>query len=608
MKAEARAPRGDLPISHYAIIGDGITAALVAVDGSVDWMCHGRFDGPAVFCRLLDSERGGFQQVAPATGFRSVQRYVGNTNVLATDFECATGRIRLTDCMPLGAPDGPVLLRKLEGLSGTVPVRVDFCPTFDFGREDAVVELVARGCRARAPGASLHLSGPAPMTLVPGGAAASFSMEAGDTRWIVMSHAETRLDDAAADEALRSTLATWERWSAAGHYPASNTDLLRRSALVLKLLIHSPSGAVVAAPTTSLPETPGGIRNWDYRFVWLRDASWVVSALMDLGYHEESMAFIAWLESLQARGDARHVCYDLDGRPPSLECELTHLRGYRGAKPVRIGNAAAAQDQHDVFGEVIAAVYMCSEAMPSMRPLRPGLWKLVSGLANEAARHWSHADHGMWEVRDHPRHFLSSKVRCWSALELALAIAARDALDAPVSAWQVERDRIHEAVLTTGFDPDVGAFRRAFDEGGADASALLIPRYGMLPANDTRMVRTVQVVLDRLGAGDGLLRRYTAPDGLPGGEGAFIACSFWLVDCLTRQGHLNEARELFEAIAARASPLGLFSEQIDPASGELLGNYPQAFTHLALIRSAVGLAAAEGRDTPGRTRSAREGG
>lgn len=578
----------ELPLSEYALIGDGTTAALVATDGSIDWLCYGRFDGPAVFLRLLDCDRGGYLEVAPEGDFRSSQRYVGHTNVLATEFECDAGSMRITDAMPLDLDAGPVLLRKLEGLSGEVPVRLEFMPTFDFARASTEIELAPAGCTATGSGSTLRLSCPAPMTRRAGAATSSFRLGAGQTRWIVLTHGTPPLCDDAADRALKATLDEWERWSAQGRYPEPYADLLRRSALVLKLLIHAPTGAMVAAPTSSLPEVEGGVRNWDYRFTWLRDASWLVSALMDLGYHDESMAFIGWLESLGLEHRRAAVFYDLDGKPPSDEQELKHLRGYRRSRPVRVGNAAAGQDQHDVFGEVVAAIHMCSEAMPSMRPLRPGLWKLVTALADAAAKYWQHPDHGMWEARDKKRHFVSSKLFCWTALDRALAISNRDGLPGPIEKWHAARKRIRHAILTEGFDPELG-FKRAFYQAEPDASGLILPRYGLLPADDPRVVRTMEVVRERLSPGGGLVRRYVARDGLPGTEGAFIACSFWLSDCLARLGRTDEASDIFEQTVAHANGVGLLSEQVDVETGALLGNYPQAFTHLALIRAAVAI-------------------
>jgi GH15 family glucan-1,4-alpha-glucosidase len=601
-----RANRDDLPLSEYAIIGDGRTAALVATDCSVDWLCYGRFDGPAVFCRLLDAGIGGYFQIAPETQFRATRRYLGNTNVLLTEFECASGRVRVTDCMPLGSGEARVLMRCVEGVSGEVPVRLEFTPTFDFARAQTIVELMPGGCVAKSSDARMFLSCPAPMRLDEPGATSSFRVRAGEKRWSVLTHGTPPLEAEACEKALGTTIEAWERWSAHGNYPGPYASQLRRSALALKLLIYAPSGAMVAAPTTSLPETLGGVRNWDYRFTWLRDASWLVSALMDLGYHDESMAFIGWLESLNLGEGTPSVFYDLDGRVPSDEEKLRHLRGYRRSHPVRIGNAAAGQDQHDVFGEVVAAIHMCSEAMPSMRPLRPGLWSLVSALADRAAAHWEHRDHGMWEVRDARRHFLSSKLLSWVALDGAIAIADRDGLHGPLDHWRGARDGARRAILRDGFSPGLGSFRRALDQPELDASALLLPRYGIVPAGDPRLVQTVETVRRRLSTRSGLVRRYVTPDGLPGSEGAFTACSFWLADCLARQGRLDEAREIFQSVTPHASDVGLMSEEISLRTGELLGNYPQAFTHLALIRAAMTISRAEqsSRSKP-RSRSGR---
>jgi alpha,alpha-trehalase len=601
MSTLERARRGDLPLSEYALIGDGVTTALVARDGSIDWLCYGRLDGPAVLCRLLDRERGGYFQVAPSLPFVARRRYVGRTNVLETELECASGKVRLTDFMPLGGgAAGSMVLRRIEGLAGWVPLLVDFAPTFDFARAPTSVEPCAGGCVARGGGQVLRLSCPEPMSARGQGVTAALEVHAGQTQWLALTHGAPPPDDAAAGGALQTTLEAWRRWSAEGTYSSRYEELLRRSALVLKLLVHRPTGAIVAAPTTSLPEEPGGARNWDYRYTWLRDASWLASALMSLGYHDESMAFLDWLEALDLPGTQPAVFYDLDGEVPAMEVELPHLRGYRGSTPVRVGNAAARQDQHDVFGEVVSAIHLCWSGMPSMRPLRPGLWRVVTALADMAAEHWEHEDRGMWEVRDRPRHFVSSKLLCWTALDCALAIAERDGLEGPLWRWRSERERSRDALLREGFDEEAGAFRRAFGEPGLDAATLLLPRYGFLPADDPRFARTVEVVRRRLRASEPhLLRRYLGPDGVPGSEGAFTACSFWLADALARQGRLDEARATFEAVAAHANDVGLLSEELAPETGELLGNFPQAFTHLALIRAATTIAEAEAGDEPG---------
>jgi len=593
----------ELAIADYALIGDGVTAALVARDGAIDWLCYGRFDGPAVFCRLLDAQKGGYLQVAPSSLFVAARRYLGRTNVLQTEFDTFSGKLRVTDFMPLRTGNRPMILRKVEGLAGDVPVKIDFAATFDFARAQTLVEWLPDGCYAEASGAGLRLLCPGRVSRTDRGVTSSFELAAGETRWVVLTHGDPPPADAEAEELLRQTLRDWERWASHGHFLGPYADRLCRSALALKLLIHRPSGGMVAAPTTSLPESPGGERNWDYRFTWLRDASWLVSALMTLGYHDESMAFIDWLEALDLGKGRPSIFYDLDGRAPVDEQLLSHLHGYGGARPVRTGNAAATQDQHDVYGEVVAAIHMCSEGMPSMRPLRPGLWKLVSAMAEGATLHWSHEDHGMWEQRHPPKHYLASKLLCWVALDRALAIAARDRLAGPLKRWARERTWLRNAILRHGFDEGLGCFTRAFGSGELDATALLLPRDAFLSANDPRMIGTVARVREGLSAGDGLLRRYVVPDGLPGSEGAFVACSFWLVDCLARQGRVDEARQLFESVASRASDVGLLSEEIWPSTGELLGNYPQAFSHLALIRAAATLAEAEGKLRRGLTPS-----
>ena len=588
-----RTGNDDLPLESYALIGDGRTAALLAADGSIDWLCCERFDGPAAFCRLLDAGRGGYLQLVPDIPFESRRRYVTDTNVLETDFESATGTVRVTDCLALGQDQGTVLLRKVEGLSGNVNMRLDFAPTFDFAREPCVIQSATGGWLARATKSQLRLWCPPTTTLDAGKVVGTLRVPAGQTRWVILTHGDVQLEERSADKALSFTIQAWKRWSSQGRYAGPYADMLRRSALALKLLIHTPTGAMVAAPTTSLPETIGGERNWDYRFNWLRDASWLVSALMGLGYHEESMAFIDWLKSLDLAHGSPAVFYDLDGHAPTNEEELTHLRGYRNSRPVRVGNAAAGQAQHDVFGEVIAAIHMCSEAMPSMRPLEPELWHLVAGLADRAADRWTEPDHGIWEVRDRSRHFVMSKVLCWTALDRALQMAQRDGLEGPIAKWNRERQRIRQVVLESAFDRRSDSFVMALGESELDAALLLLPRYGFLAVDDPRFKATISLIRRKL-TSSGLVRRYSGDDGLAGTEGAFVACSFWLADALARQGRLEEAKRAFEAGASCANDVGLLSEEVSLDGREFLGNFPQAFSHLALVRAAMTISEVDG--------------
>ncbi|MDQ3265336.1 MAG: glycoside hydrolase family 15 protein [Myxococcota bacterium] len=579
--------RYELPLEHYALIGDCRTAALVSRDGAIDWWCPDRSDRAAVFCRLLDVDQGGCLELGVTDCTATEQRYLGNTNVLETIFRGPAAAVRVTDFMPRreeGLSDSSRILRRIEGLEGSARVRLRFAPTFDFAQTAATLQPSPLGCIARGAGCTVHLECGRPLEVTDAEAYGDFALGPGESHWVSLSTRPLGGSDPL--DLLRKTLSGWEAWASRGRYPGPYADVLRRSALTLKLLIHEPTGAVVASPTTSLPETPGGVRNWDYRFAWLRDASWVVRALISLGYHQESMAFIDWLEQVRVHENPS-IFYDLDGRVPDDERELWHLSGRQGAAPVRTGNRASVQDQHDIFGEVISAIHLCSEGMPSMRPLRPALWEMVSALTEYVIDHWEHPDHGLWEQRDRRRQHLVSKLLCWVAVDRAIRLAERDGLPAPLDRWTTERSRIRETLLQQGYDDSLGAFRGALDEDTVDAGALLLVSTGFLPAADPRIAATVATLQRDLGAGRGLLRRYRGPDGLPGEEGAFAACSFWLVDVLARMGRRREARELFEAALAHASPLGLLSEEVDPSTGALLGNYPQAFSHLALIRAGV---------------------
>lgn len=371
------------PISDYAIIGDGRTAALIAKDGSIDWLCCERFDRAAVLCRLLDAKRGGYFQVRPAGRFESSRSYAVDSNVLETEFTCAGGRLRVTDAMLLDSP-APSLVRRLECLSGHVQVQVEWMPTFDFARSETVLEHHPAGSAARSGSEQLFLSCPFSVKLYEGRALAAGSLRQGQTCWFGLSRSALAAESM--ERGLEHSRQYWQAWSRRSTYQGKHHELVSRSALVLKLLIHAETGSMVAAPTTSLPETLGGERNWDYRFAWLRDASWLVSALMMLGYHEESMQYLSWLESLNLAEQRPLVLYTLDGAAAPPECTLDGLSGYRGARPVRIGNAAGCQRQHDILGEVIAAVELCSDAMREMRPLSQSLWRMVSALAERACR------------------------------------------------------------------------------------------------------------------------------------------------------------------------------------------------------------------------------
>jgi GH15 family glucan-1,4-alpha-glucosidase len=587
-------------IADYAIIGDTRTAALVASDGSLDWWCCPRFDSPAIFCSLLDAEKGGRFRIGPQGQSTSSRAYVDATNVLTMTYSLAGGQYRLTDFMPIAAAtvrDGHSrILRRVEGLAGEAEIDIEFRPTLDFGRAMTRIEMLPEGALARGGNATLLLRSPVPLQANGSdGAGARFRIKAGERLDFCLDYdvnAAGAVGKAAdADHLLSETLDYWRDWAGRCTYRGPYRDLVQRSTLVLKLLTHAPTGAIIAAPTTSLPEEVGGARNWDYRYTWIRDSSLILHALMLTGYHDESHAFFSWLESLciKCRGDLQ-IMYTVDGGQELPEKLLPHLEGYRQSRPVRIGNAAAGQKQLDIYGELLDAAYFCFE---SMRPPRPELCRILSHLADQAAARWHEPDQGIWEVRSGPRHYLYSKLRCWVALDRALRLAQKGQLRGDIEHWRGARDDIRGAILAEGYDKELGAFTQAFGVKALDASALTIALLGFLPASDPRVRSTIARIREQLSS-HGLKYRYLNEDGLPGAEAAFALCNFWLVDNLVLARQIDEARQVFEKTISYGNDLGLFSEEFDPLSGELLGNYPQGFTHLALIRSAVNLAKTEG--------------
>ena len=599
--------RGYLPIADYAIIGDAHTAALIARDGSIDWCCWPWFDSDAVFCRLLDAVRGGFMQVCPARGWNSHRAYIEDTNVLQTSFETDTGSVRITDFMPVETPDGGHagedirtthrLIRIVEGLSGAVDVDLTFVPTFDFATVQPTVDTHAGGVVAHGGSDHLWLSAPWPLQAgTPGHVCGRRRVMAGERLPIVLTYCWTAaapapLTAGTADEALARTTAYWQEWMGRCTYVGPYAGLVRRSALLLKLLTFEPTGAIIAAPTTSLPEELGGVRNWDYRYTWLRDAALTLDGLMSIGYHDESIDFWNWLRRILSRRTRLQIMYRIDGSADLSERVLPHLEGYAMSGPVRVGNAAADQRQVDVYGEVLDAAHVCATAMGAAPHRRFSDGRRV--FADRAVAEWRDPDNGIWEMRAEPRHFLYSKLMCWVAVDRAVRLAEMGVLEGDTETWDRARDEIRGAILERGFDPSIGAFTQAFGTPALDASALMMPIMGFLPATDPRMTATINAILHRL-TSHGLVYRYLADDGLPGDEATFALCTFWMVDALTLGGRLDEAEAMFARVTGFANDVGLLSEEIEPATGRLLGNFPQAFTHLALIRSAGRLATARG--------------
>jgi GH15 family glucan-1,4-alpha-glucosidase len=599
-----------LPLSDYAVIGNLHTAALVSRSGSIDWCCLPHFDSPAVFCRLLDDRIGGFFRVGPTRAAETSRRYVEASPVLETSFTTAHGCARLVDFMPIHdlaesrlmaqGEHGHRLVRRIEGVDGEVDLRIELAPSFDFARTAPRWSQGPEGLVAETEGERLLLRSSPPLKLEPQGACATASctVRRGERIDLVLSYsaAGTGGDahDAASAETLReATLRSWRDWHAQGTYHGAYAEQVRTSALVLKLLTFAPTGAIVAAPTTSLPEEVGGTRNWDYRFCWLRDSALVLRALISLGFHHAADDFFLWLKRAWEHEDhSPQIMYRLDADERLDERELPHLRGYRDSRPVRVGNGAAAQRQLDIYGYVLDAAWLHLEARHEA--LSPKVRGLLARLADTAAREWRRPDHGLWETRDQARQHVSSKLMCWVAFDRAVRLAEAGYIEGDVHTWRRERDAVRQLILTRGFSATRGAFTQVLDGDSLDASALQMPMTGFLPPHDPRVVATTEAIRAHL-TRRGLVYRYLNDDGMPGTEGAFIICSFWLVTNLAMQGRVDEARALFEHATSFANDLGLLSEEVDPSSGELLGNHPQGYSHLALIRAALAIDEASAR-------------
>lgn len=594
-----------LPIKDYGVIGDTRSAALVARNGSIDWCCWPDFDSPAMFCRLLDHYRGGYFAIHPTTDFAATQSYVDGTNVLTTSFETGNGKMKLTDFMPVqplnertDKSNTRLLLRSIVGLGGDVEVQVSFRPTFDYAKSETSLEVFSGGGLARAGDKALVLRCPAQFKKqIDGSLQTKFHISHGERIWLELLYEENSnatIPEAprnVPEEILDQTIAYWREWSNRCSYRGPYEPLVQRSALALKLLTFGPTGALIAAPTTSLPEAAGGVRNWDYRYTWLRDSALIVYSLQLIGYDREAADFLEWLNRLNI-ADRGHVqiMYSVRGEEELAESRLEHLEGYCRSKPVRLGNSAYRQTQHDIYGEVLEAAFLYHRRLD--KPLPQKWWDEVCFLADQAARYWRNEDHGIWEFRSKKRHFLHSKLLCWVALDRAIKLGIDCNDKRRLTRWTNTRADIRRCILERGYNEKIGAFTQSLDGVELDATALIIPVVGFLPPSDPRIRSTVERIQERLAA-NGLVYRYSTDDGLPGSEASFAICSFWLVDNLALAGRVDEAHHLFERLVSYASDLGLFSEEIDPQSGTLWGNYPQGFTHLALIRSAFHLAKAQ---------------
>src|SRR3954451_9273300 len=599
------------PIGEYGLLADCNSAALVGRDGSIDWLCLPRYDSDAIFARILDPD-GGHWSIRPTGEYAVERRYVPGSLVIETTFTTATGVVRMRDAMAfapgqrghdLGYDAPHEVVRSVEGVSGSVELEMELVPRPEYGLVRPLIRVVGGGAKTFGGPNRIEVSSSAALDLRDAGVHAAFAVGAGERFgfamvWAAPEHRDPPRPTApdAVAERVDDVVAAWRSWEGEHDvYCGPHRELVRHSARVLKGLTYRPTGAVVAAPTTSLPETVGGERNWDYRFSWIRDASLTLEALYIGSCSDEAEEFVSFMTSSAGGGASLQIMYGIGGEHDLTERELPHLRGWRDSRPVRVGNGAWGQTQLDVYGELLNALHLYREKLGE---LHPEIQEFVAFLADAAAARWHETDAGMWEMRGEPRHHLSSKVLCWVALDRAVKLAPVLGSFAKEREWATARDEIRAAILERGWSERRQAYAQSFDSDDLDAAQLLMPIVGFLPATDERMRSTIEAIARDL-TEDGLVLRYRNEeglnaDGLVGEEGTFVICSFWLVSCLAKAGEVDRAEQLFDQLAGYANDLGLLAEEIDTASGEQLGNFPQAFSHIGLITAAYEIDKARG--------------
>ncbi len=584
-------------IEDYALIGDCETAALVARDGSIDWLCFPRFDSPACFAALLGTNDHGRWKIAPSLPITRInRRYRPDTLVLETEFETESGKVALIDCMPprTSAPD---LVRVVEGRGGVVPMRFELTIRFDYGSIVPWVRHTDTGIRATAGPETLHCRTPVALHGENLHTVADFTVTEGQRVPFALTWTRTHDPDPSPcvpEQTIVETEQWWRDWTSHCTYEGEWREAVVRSLITLKAMTSARTGGLVAAVTTSLPEHLGGVRNWDYRYCWLRDATFTLYALMAGGYTEEAAAWRDWLTNAVAGTPEQiQIMYGVAGERRLTELELDWLPGYENSRPVRIGNAATKQHQLDVYGEVMDALHV---ARRNGLPPNENAWRIQRCMLKFLETDWHKPDEGIWEVRGPRRHFVHSKVMAWVAMDRGVKAVEDFGLEGNVAVWKRLRDEIHEQVCREGFSAELNSFVQYYGADHVDASLLMMPLVGFLPANDPRMVGTVRAIQKRL-TRDGFLDRYptlTEVDGLPPGEGVFLLCTFWLADCLAQEGRMDEARDIFERLLSLRNDVGLLSEQYDPNTRRLVGNFPQAFSHLGLINTARNLTSSGG--------------
>lgn len=587
-------------IGDYGIVGDSRACALVSRDGSIDWFCAPNFDSPSLFGRLLDWERGGFFRIAPVGPYEVRRGYISDTNVLETTFVAGGGAVAVIDFMPALTEDEKratlqplrAVLRIVEGRHGRVPMRMVYQPRSDYGRRTpnlrahSLFEVTASRGRD-----AVHLRSDVPLEVTQESASARFDAVAGERVRFSLAYSEGEpgviLSDGYVDATFERTVAFWRDWSAGCTYDGPYRDNVVRSALALKLLSYAPSGAIVAAATTSLPEGIGGARNWDYRYCWLRDASFTIKAFLSLGLKREAEAFTGWLmHATRQSAPSLSPMYTLTGEPHIPERELRDLEGYRRSAPVRIGNAASGQHQFDVYGELIDAFHAYVRDTGDV--VSADAASFVRRVADHVAEIWREPDSGIWEPRIAPLHYTHSKVMAWSALQHAAALAEEGCIRGDAPRWRREAEEIRRTVMERGFNHARGAFTQTLDGDAVDAALLTLPLVEFIRPNDPQMLSTITAIQSEL-SHNGFLRRYLVDDGVEGGEGAFLICNFWLAAALARSGRIEDAHSVFTTTLEAQNDLGLMAEQIDPSTLAALGNVPQAFSHIGLITAALAI-------------------
>ncbi|MEZ4521596.1 MAG: glycoside hydrolase family 15 protein [Thermomicrobiales bacterium] len=605
---------GYLPIEAYGAVGNGRTVALIGSDASIDWLCFPRIDGSSVFGRILDSQKGGHWQICPVGDWNVRRHYIEDTNVLVTRFETDSGIAEIVDFMPsigfganLGIVDrlfSGMVIRIVRGVEGSVRLRQEIAPSFDYGRDRPVFELVpGRGALVKGRKEYLSISSPCPLEIGEQALTSEIvTREDEELHFIASYHGSPAalwvgMAPGTSDRLFGYELLGWRTWISRCEYEGPYSEHVRRSALTLKLLDYMPTGAMAAAATTSLPEDLGGVRNWDYRYSWVRDTTYAIYSFMSIGYREEAESFFQWIvDATNLQASQLQIMYSVGGETDLTEHELPHLEGYRGSSPVRIGNGAYNQKQLDVWAELIDAAHTYRRFGGTISET---LWNYLASVVNQVLFHWREPDSGIWEVRSEPQRMTYSNVMSWVALDRAIRLGQVDRRAAPYDLWEKTRDEIYAEVMSLGVDQETGIFTQAFGSSELDASTLSFPLRHFIDANHPVMSRTIDAISREL-TDSGLVARYKVSDngsnldGLAGDEGHFVLTSCWLIDCMIARGELDCAKQRLELLLARANDLGLYAEQIHPQTGEHAGNFPQAFSHLGIINSIINYARAIG--------------